>query len=54
MRVNAYLPDGTTKPLIWIKDWDFNWQGQYRYQQPIALPKGTRIELEYVYDNSGQ
>jgi len=27
MRVNAYLPDGTTKPLIWIKDWDFNWQG---------------------------
>jgi len=52
MRVNAYLPDGTTKPLIWIKDWDFNWQGQYRYQQPISLPKGTRIELEYVYDNS--
>jgi mono/diheme cytochrome c family protein len=52
MRVNAYLPDGTTKPLIWIKDWDFNWQGQYRYQQPIPLPKGTRIELEYAYDNS--
>ena len=52
MRVNAYLPDGTIKPLIWIKDWDFNWQGQYRYQQPIPLPKGTRIELEYVYDNS--
>jgi hypothetical protein len=52
MRVNAYLPDGTTQPLIWIKDWDFNWQGQYRYREPIHLPKGTRIELEYVYDNS--
>jgi hypothetical protein len=39
-------------PLIRIKDWDFNWQGQYRYKQPIKLPKETKIELEYVYDNS--
>src|SRR5437016_5514842 len=52
MKVTAYLPDGTTVPLIWIKDWDFNWQGGYQYEKPIALPKDTRIELEYVYDNS--
>ena len=39
-------------PLIWIKDWDFNWQGQYRYETPIHLPKGTKVELEYTYDNS--
>ena len=52
MKVNARLPDGSVMPLIWIKDWDFNWQGQYRYKQPIKLPKGTKIELEYVYDNS--
>jgi len=52
MKVNARLPDGSVIPLIWIKDWDFNWQGQYRYKQPIQLPKGTKIELEYVYDNS--
>ncbi len=52
MKVTAYLPDGSAKPLIWIKDWDFNWQGQYRYQEPVHLPQGTRIELEYVYDNS--
>ncbi|WP_321473123.1 hypothetical protein [uncultured Paludibaculum sp.] len=52
MKVDAHLPDGTTKHLIWIKDWDFNWQGQYRYQELVHLPKGTRIELEYVYDNS--
>lgn len=52
MKVDARLPDGTTRPLILIKDWDFNWQGQYRYREPIHLPKGTRIELEYVYDNS--
>jgi hypothetical protein len=52
MKVDARLPDGSTKPLIWIKDWDFNWQGEYRYLEPVKLPKGTRIELQYVYDNS--
>jgi mono/diheme cytochrome c family protein len=52
MKVTAYLPDGTTKPLIWIKDWDFNWQGAYSYTTPVALPKGTRVEMEYRYDNS--
>jgi hypothetical protein len=52
MKVNARLPDGTVEPLIWIKDWDFNWQGQYRYTDPVKLPKGTRVEFEYTYDNS--
>jgi mono/diheme cytochrome c family protein len=52
MQVNATLPDGTIQHLIWIKDWDFNWQGQYRYKEPVHLPQGTRIEMEYVYDNS--
>ena len=52
MQVNAVLPDGTTQRLIRIKDWDFNWQGQYRYKEPVHLPQGTRVELEYVYDNS--
>jgi hypothetical protein len=52
MKVNAFLPDGSKKPLIYIKDWDFNWQGQYRFKEPIHLPEGTRIEMEYSYDNS--
>ena len=52
MKVTATLPDGSTKPLIWIKDWDFNWQNAYRYKTPLDLPKGTRIDLEYTYDNS--
>jgi mono/diheme cytochrome c family protein len=52
MKVTATLPDGQVKPLIWIKDWDFNWQGLYRYKQPLALPKGTKIEMEAFFDNS--
>ncbi|MEI9814804.1 MAG: ascorbate-dependent monooxygenase [Acidobacteriota bacterium] len=52
MKLTAFLPDGSTKPLMYIKDWDFNWQGQYRYKQPVHLPKGTRIDMEYSFDNS--
>ena len=54
MRATAILPDGTkrTIPLINVNDWDFNWQETYAYKEPMALPKGTRIEVEAVYDNS--
>jgi hypothetical protein len=52
MKVDAHLPDGSTVPLIWIKDWDFNWQGAYRYASPVKLPKDTRLDMQYVYDNS--
>src|SRR5204863_534756 len=41
MAGNATLPDGATRPLILIRNWDFNWQGDYRYAKPISLPKGT-------------
>ena len=34
MKVFATLPDGTVDWLIWIKDWNFNWQDQYRYATP--------------------
>ncbi len=48
----ANLPDGTQRPLIYIRDWDFDWQGVYRYTRPVALPAGTTIRMEYVFDNS--
>ena len=48
----ARLPDGTTKWLVYIKDWDFRWQDVYRLRQPLFLPKGTTLEMRYLYDNS--
>jgi hypothetical protein len=52
MKVTATLPDGKTQPLVWIKDWDWNWQGRYTFKEPVSLPKGTKIDLEAYYDNS--
>jgi hypothetical protein len=52
MKATATLPDGSTKPLLWIQDWDFNWQDVYTYKQPVDLPRGTRIDVKIGYDNS--
>jgi tetratricopeptide (TPR) repeat protein/mono/diheme cytochrome c family protein len=48
----ATLPDGATKTLIHIRNWDFRWQHVYRYVTPFSLPKGTRLAMRYTYDNS--
>jgi hypothetical protein len=48
----ATLPDGSTKALIDIADWDFRWQHVYRFVTPLRLPKGTRVSMRYTYDNS--
>ncbi len=48
----AELPDGRQQPLLWIKQWDFNWQGDYTYAEPVPLPKGTAVHMRYTYDNS--
>ncbi|MBA4190730.1 MAG: hypothetical protein C0467_22320 [Planctomycetaceae bacterium] len=52
MKATATLPDGTEKKLFSIKDWDFNWQGQYLYKNLARLPKGTVVNAEVTWDNS--
>jgi hypothetical protein len=52
MQVIATLPDGSTRPMLSIPDWDFNWQEFYQYKDPVALPKGTRLDATLTYDNS--
>jgi Tfp pilus assembly protein PilF len=52
MKGMALLPDGSTKWLLWIKAWDFNWQDTYRYASPLFLPKGTTVTMRFTYDNS--
>lgn len=52
MKLRAILPDGTVRRLLWIRDWDFNWQGEYHYARPVPLPRGSKLEVVAVYDNS--
>lgn len=52
MRMIAKPPTGNPIDLIWIQDWDFNWQDIYHYRKPIFLPAGTQISLVAHFDNS--
>lgn len=52
MEAFATRPDGQKESLLSISDWDFRWQDVYRYERPIALPKGTIVSMRFVYDNS--
>jgi mono/diheme cytochrome c family protein len=54
IKVDATLPDGKKIPLIWIKDWDWNWQDEFLYNKNIKLPRGTKIDQKYVFDNSAE
>ena len=54
MKAFAVLPDGSVRWLIWIKDWNFNWQDVYVYDTPIHLPRGTLLSMRYTYDNSAE
>jgi len=52
MRTTATLPDGSVKTLLHIPRWDFHWQQDYRFVTPIRLPRGTKLSMRYVFDNS--
>ncbi len=48
----AETPDGKKTPMIWVNDWDINWQGTYRLKTPLKLSKGTKLKGRWVHDNS--
>jgi Flp pilus assembly protein TadD/cytochrome c553 len=50
----ATLPDGTRQWLEKIPQWDQNWQGIYRFEKYVHLPRGTVISMRFTYDNSAQ
>jgi hypothetical protein len=54
MKLTATFPDGVTKTLLQIDDWDFAWQDQYPFENFVALPKGTRLDGWITYDNSAE
>lgn len=52
MKVTATFPDRAQRVLLHIKNWDFNWQDEYRFADAVFLPKGTGVSFRYTYDNS--
>jgi len=45
-------PDGRTDTILRVPKYDFNWQTDYIFKDPLHLPKGTKIHATAWYDNS--
>jgi hypothetical protein len=50
--IKAIAPDGSERILLQVPRYDFNWQTYYVPREPIAIPKGTKIECVAHFDNS--
>jgi mono/diheme cytochrome c family protein len=45
-------PDGTSKVILSVPRYSFNWQTRYEFKEPVAAPKGSRLECVAHFDNS--
>ena len=52
MRYEVEYPDGEVETLLWVPDYDFNWQFLYEYKEPKFLPAGSVLHLSWWFDNS--
>ena len=52
MEMTATLPGGEKRWLLKISDWDFAWQEDYAFKEPVKLPAGTRLDALISWDNS--
>ena len=52
MKMTATPPNGETKTLMLINDWDFAWQDRYYFKDLQPFPEGTRLDVEIHWDNS--
>jgi mono/diheme cytochrome c family protein len=50
--IQATYPDGRKEVLLSVPNYDFNWQTDYIFKQPLKLPKGTVLHSSAWYDNS--
>jgi hypothetical protein len=50
----AVYPDGRTETILSVPKYDFNWQTDYVFKQPLKLPKGSKIHATAWYDNSAK
>ena len=52
MTCKAVAPDGKETVLVNIPHWDPAWHFTYELAEPVAAPKGTKVVVSAVFDNS--
>lgn len=51
-KYEALYPDGKKETLLSVPNYDFNWQTEYRLEQPKRVPAGTWLLCTGGFDNS--
>lgn len=51
---SVQYPDGTKETIVSVPDFSFNWQRLYQLKVPKSIPKGSKIIVEGIYDNTYQ
>lgn len=46
------FPEGRRETILSVPNYDFEWQHEYVFREPLKLPAGTRIHATAWYDNS--
>jgi mono/diheme cytochrome c family protein len=46
------FPDGRSEVLLSVPKYDFGWQTDYKFANPLRIPKGSKITGAAWYDNS--
>jgi cytochrome c551/c552 len=50
--IDLLHPDQTSTHLIYIDNWDFNWQSMYTFTNQIPFTGGDTVVVSSVFDNS--
>ncbi len=52
IKLDVVRRDKSVEDLIWIDNWDFNWQNFYMYQKAVPIQAGSTVRLTCTFDNS--
>ncbi len=53
-KLTIRYPDGREEVLLNQPRYDFGWQREYHFEPMLAVPKGSMMIADYVFDNSEQ
>lgn len=54
MKYELEYPDGRVETLLWVPDYDFDWQFLYEYEEPKLIPGGSKLHMTWWFDNSAE
>ncbi|HET9161613.1 MAG TPA: hypothetical protein VFN88_13460, partial [Caulobacteraceae bacterium] len=53
-KLEIIYPNGERKLILSLPKYDFNWQRDYDFAEPIKIPAGSKVLATYTYNNSAR